>query len=127
MTFGVCYHVAKSISDELEMTDFSLGQTKIEGVAIIQFTMNKCCGYCGCNFIIKVRPYATEVMNVIEAGLTEGRNLIVIGQVRVDYETEIPGKVNWCQTDIRSKWKRMNGKFGKLLWPADEKNFIVTT
>ena len=52
---------------------------------------------------------------VIEAGFTEGRNLIVIGQVRVDYETEIPGKVNWHQTNIRSKWKRMTGKFEKLL------------
>ena len=28
-------------------------------------------------------------------------------------------RVNWCQTHIRSKWKRMTGKFGKLLWPAD--------
>ena len=35
-----------------------------------------------------------EVTNVIEADFTEGRNLIVIGQVRVDYETEISGKVN---------------------------------
>ena len=55
-----------------------------------------------------------------EAGFTEGRKLIVIGQVRVDYETEIHDKVNWCQTNIRSKWKRMTSKFGKLLWPADE-------
>ena len=41
----------------------------------------------------------------MRAGFTKGRNLIVIGEVRVDYETEIPGKVNWCQTHIRSKWK----------------------
>ena len=44
-------------------------------------------------------------------------------KVRVDYETEISGTVNWCQTDISSKWKRMTGKFGKLLWPASEKKF----
>ena len=60
------------------------------------------------------KSYATKVTNVIETGFTECRNLIVIGQVRVDYETEISGKVNWCQTNIRSKWKRMTGKFGKL-------------
>ena len=60
MTFGVCYHVAKSILDELETTEFSLGEGKIKRVAIIQFRMNKCCGYCGCRFQIKVRPYATE-------------------------------------------------------------------
>ena len=29
MTFRVCHHAAKSILDELEMTEFSLGQTKI--------------------------------------------------------------------------------------------------
>ena len=58
-----------------------------------------------------------------EAGFTEGKNLIVIGQVRVNCETEISGKANWCQTNIRSKWKRMTGKFGKLLWPTDEKKF----
>ena len=50
MTLGVCYYAAKSILDELETTEFSLGQTKIERVAIIQFRMNKCCGYCGCSF-----------------------------------------------------------------------------
>ena len=30
MTVGVCYNAAKRILDELEMTKFSLGQTKIE-------------------------------------------------------------------------------------------------
>ena len=121
MTFSVCYHTAESILDELETTKFRLGQTKIERVAIIQFRMNECCGYCGCSFQIKIRPYATEVTNVIEAGFTEGRNLIVIGQVRVNDEAEISGKVNCCETNIRSKWKGMTGKFRKLLWPADEK------
>ena len=57
---------------------------------------------------------------MIEAGFTEGRNLIVIGQVRVNDETEIPGKVNWCQTATRNKRKRMTGKFGKLLWTSYE-------
>ena len=60
---------------------------------------------------------------MIEAGFTEGRNLIVIGQVRVNYESEISGKVNWCQTDIRNKWKRMTGKFRKLLSAANAKKF----
>ena len=87
MTFGVCYHTVKSILDELDTTKFRLGQTKIETVAIIQLGMNKCCGYCGCSFQIKIRPYATEVTNVIEAGFTDGRNLIVIGQVSVKYGT----------------------------------------
>ena len=45
-------------------------------------------------FKIRTGPYATEVTNVIEACFTEGRNLIMTGQVRFDYETEIPGKVN---------------------------------
>ena len=103
MTFGVCYYTAKSILDELETTEFSLGQTMIKRVAIIQFRMDKCCGDCGCRFQIKIWPYATGVMNVIEADFTEGRNLIMIGQVRVNYETEISGKVNRCQTNIRSK------------------------
>ena len=58
---------------------------------------------------------------MVEASFTEGRDMIVIRQVSVDYETEIPGKVNWCQTNIRRKWKRMAGKFGKLLWSADKK------
>ena len=49
------------------------------------------------------RPYATEVRNVIEAGSTEGRNFIAIRQIGADYETEIPGKVNWCQINIRSE------------------------
>ena len=35
MTLGVCYNAAKSILDELETTEFSRGQTKIESVAII--------------------------------------------------------------------------------------------
>ena len=65
-------------------------------------------------FQIKIRLYATEVTNVIEAGFTEGRNLIAVRQIRIDYETEIPGKVNWCQTNIRNKCKRMTGKLGKL-------------
>ena len=30
MTFIVCYYAAKSILDQLETTEFSLGQTKIE-------------------------------------------------------------------------------------------------
>ena len=51
---------------------------------------------------------------MIEAGFAEGRNMIVVRQIRVDYETKIPGKVNWCQTNISSKWKRMTRKFGKL-------------
>ena len=77
--------------------------------------MNKCCSYFGCSFQIKIRPYSTKVTNVIEAGFTEGRNLIVIRQIRVNYETKLPDYVNWCQTNIRrSKWKRMTGKFGKL-------------
>ena len=42
MTFGVCYHAAESILDELETTKFILGKTK--RVAIIQFRMNRCCG-----------------------------------------------------------------------------------
>ena len=71
--------------DELETTKFCLGQTKIEIVAIIQFRMNKCSGYCGRSFQIKIRPYATEVTNVSEADLTELRNLIMIEQVRVNY------------------------------------------
>lgn len=87
--------------------------------------MNKCCGYCGSSFQIKIRSYATEVTNVIKAGFTEGRNLVVIGQVRVNDETEISGKLNWCETNIRSKWKRMTFKFGKLLWAADEKKFSL--
>ena len=62
--------------------------------------MNKCCGYRGCSFKIKIRPYAMQVTNVIEPGFTEGRNLIVIRRVRVDYETDIPGKVNRCQINI---------------------------
>ena len=103
MTFRVCYHTAKSILDLLETTKFSLGQIKIRRVAIIQFIMSKCCGSCGCSFPIKIGPYATKVTNAIETGFTEGRNLIVIGQVKADYETKIPGKVNWCQTNIRSK------------------------
>ena len=41
----------------------------------------------------------------------------------MDYEAEIPGKVTWCQINIRSKWETMTGKFGKLLWPADGKKF----
>ena len=45
MTLGVFYHAAKSILDELETTEFSLGQTKIRRVAIIQFRMNKCCSF----------------------------------------------------------------------------------
>ena len=40
---------------------------------------------------MKTRPYATGVTYVIETGFTERRNLIVIGQVRVDYESKIPG------------------------------------
>ena len=85
----------KSILDELETTEFSLAQTKIKRVAIIKFRMNKCCSYCGCSFQIKMRPCATEVTNVIEAGFTEGRNLIVIGQVRVDYETDVWISLLW--------------------------------
>ena len=70
--------------------------------------MNKYCGYFGCSFQFKVRPYATtlpylSITNVIEVGFNEGRNLIVIGQVRLDYETEIAGKVNWCQSITRSR------------------------
>ena len=45
MTFGVCYHAAKNILDKLEATEVSLGKTKIKRVAIIQFRLNKCCGY----------------------------------------------------------------------------------
>ena len=30
MTLDVCYHAANSILDELETTEFSLGQAKIE-------------------------------------------------------------------------------------------------
>ena len=37
----------------------------------------------------QIIPHATEVTNVIEAGFTEDINLIVIGQVRVNNETEI--------------------------------------
>ena len=59
----------------------------------------------------------------MEAGFTEGTNLIVIGQGRVNDETVISGKVNRCETNIRSKWKRMTFKCGKLLCPADEKKF----
>ena len=49
-------------------------------------------GYCRCSFQIKTRPYATVVTNVREAGFTEGRNLIVIEQMRINYETEIMAK-----------------------------------
>ena len=98
VTYGVCCQTAESIRDELETTNFSLGPTKISRVATIQFRMNKCYGYCGCSFKIQIKPYAMEVTNVIEAGFTEARNLIVIGQVRVNYETKISGKVNWYQT-----------------------------
>ena len=48
--FNVCYHVAKSILDELETTEFSLGLTQIKRATIIQFRINKCCGYRGCRF-----------------------------------------------------------------------------
>ena len=61
--------------DKLETAEFGLGQTKIKRGAIIQFRMNKCCGYCGCSFQIKIRLYATEVTNVIEAGFSEARNV----------------------------------------------------
>ena len=101
------------------MAEFNLGQTKIDRVAIIKFKMNKYCGYGGCSFQIKILP------NVIEVGFTEGRYLILLGQDRVDYETESPSKVNWCQTNTRRKWKRMTGKSGKLLWPAGEKKFSL--
>ena len=70
MTLSVYYHADKSIFSELETTEFNLGQTKIEGVAIIQFKMNKCCGHSGCRFQIKIRPYATEVTNAIETCFT---------------------------------------------------------
>ena len=39
-TLGVCYG-AKSIFDELETSEFCIGQTKIKRVAIIHFIMNK--------------------------------------------------------------------------------------
>ena len=81
MTLGVCYHAAKSMLNELEMTEFSLGQTKIKSVAIFQFRMHKCCGYCGCGFQIKIRSYATEITKVIEAGFTGSRNMIVIDKL----------------------------------------------
>ena len=51
----------------------------------------------------------------MEAGFTEGRHLIAIGQVKVTDETEISGQVNWFQPNIRSKWKRMTVKLGKLI------------
>ena len=35
--------------------------TDQDRVAIIQFRMNKCCGYCGCNFQIKIRPYYHKI------------------------------------------------------------------
>ena len=98
---------------------FGLRESRIKQLAIIQFRMSKCCGYRRCNFQIKIKPCATMVTNVIAAGFTEGRNLIVIKQVRIDYETEIPGKVNWCQTNTRSKQKWMTFEFGKLLWSAN--------
>ena len=57
--------------DELDVTEFSVGQTKIKRVAKIQFIMNKGCGYCGCSFQIKIKPYVTEVTSVIESDFTE--------------------------------------------------------
>ena len=98
LTYGICDQAVKRILIVLEMPELSLGENKKKQVAIIQFRMNKCCGYFGCNFQIKNRPFTTRVTNVIEAGFTEGRNLTVISQIRVDYETEIPGEVNWYQT-----------------------------
>ena len=38
-------------------------------------------------------------------------------------ETEIRGKANWRQTNIRSMEANEYRKFGKLLRPADEKKF----
>ena len=78
MAFGVRYYTGKSILDMLETPEFSLGETKIKWVAIIQFRMNKYFSYCGYRFQNNIQPYATEVTNVIEARFTEGRNLIMI-------------------------------------------------
>ena len=50
--------------------------------------MNKCCDYCGSSFQIEIRPYATE----IEAGFIDGRNVIVIRQIRVDSDTRFLAK-----------------------------------
>ena len=58
MTFGVCYHATKSILDELETIEFSLGQSKIKRVAVIQLRMA-----------------------LVSCYFTESGNLIVIGQV----------------------------------------------
>ena len=76
---------------------------------------------------VSPRPPDPDTMTNIALGsYTEGRNLIVIEQVRVDYGTEIPVKMNPYQINVRGKRKRMTWliKFGKLLWPADEKNSV---
>ena len=67
-----------------------------------------------------MKSYTMEVTNLIEASFTEGINRTAIGQGKVDYETDIPGKVNRCQTNIRTKWKRMTIKFEKLMWSVDK-------
>ena len=64
------------------MTEFSLGQTKVKRVAIIQLRMNKCRVYCGCSFQTTIKLHATEVTNMTEQGLTDGINQIVIAKVR---------------------------------------------
>ena len=51
----------------------------------------------------KILCDGSRITNMINVGFTEGRNLIVIRQAGVNYETEIPGKVNWCQIYLRSK------------------------
>jgi hypothetical protein len=77
-TFFVCNHTGQSILDVLETLKFNFGETEIERVAIIKFGMDKCRGYSGCSFQVKIRPYATKVPNMIEAGFAEGRNLMMV-------------------------------------------------
>ena len=120
----VCYHAAKSILDDFKTTEVSLGQTKIKRVAIVQFRMNKCCGYCGCSFKFKTRLYATEVTNVIEAGVLRAVLLLWYDKLQSTMRPRFLAKWTWCQTDISSKWNGMTGEFGKLLRPADAKKFL---
>ena len=66
-----------------------------------------------------------KVQNVIEERFTGDRSLIVIRHVRVNDETEVPGTVNWCYTNIRSKRNKMTVEYGKLF--CFDKNFDKKT
>src|SRR6267154_1981760 len=97
-------------------------ETKEKGIAVVKFSGNKSIGKENCGRAIKNRADLTKLANVIGRRRTNGRDVLVEGQITVEQDTKVSTVKSWRKNG-ETKSNENGGEFETLLGGNNEEKF----